>query len=162
MYYQNINKDISSWFALNYIKYYNKERLELIKKICDELNHIEYVSKYQMKFQKPDPSIFINKKKEKNRKRIRKEPPKELRCIALVCDKTQCKLSKLKNKEYCGRHVKTRKYGTINDNSFNDRTHIFVKKYNEEYLIDTENNIYTYKCPVEKVGILENNNIKFI
>jgi hypothetical protein len=140
--------------------YLNEHKIyinDIIKYICNDLklsnNDIQfYLNKYNNIFFY-SLTDYINNLKN-NKKRNRKLPNDCDRCIALISDKSRCKLAKIKGKSYCGRHSKTIKYGNIN-NIYNSINYIIVKKIlidNTTFLIDKNNNMYSYENPPKLIG----------
>ena len=73
-------------------------------------------------------------------------------CMARKQDGNQCTRRKKDGQEYCGKHIKNRKYGRIDDNSnildklADDDNYImtWIETFNgQEYLVDSNNIVYT-------------------
>ena len=143
--------------------YLNEHKIyinDIIKYICNDLklsnNDIQfYLNKYNNIFFYSLTDYLSNLKNTKKRNRIL--PNDCDRCIALISDKTRCKLARIKNNtSYCGRHSKTIKYGNIN-NIYNNVNYIIVKKIyidNKCFLIDHNNTIYSYENPPKIINSL--------
>ena len=126
MIYNEVFNLINSIYLNNHESYTN----ELIQFICtdlkiDPLDIQFFCNKYNSIFFYSLTDYINNLKNSK--KRNRKLPNDCDRCIALISDKSRCKLAKIKDQSYCGRHSKTIKYGNIN-NIYNAVNYIIVKK----------------------------------
>jgi len=148
MIYNEVFNLINSIYLNNHESYTN----ELIQFICtdlkiDPLDIQFFCNKYNSIFFYSLTDYINNLKNSK--KRNRKLPNDCDRCIALISDKSRCKLAKIKDQSYCGRHSKTIKYGNIN-NIYNAVNYIIVKKIlidNTTFLIDKNDNLYSYENP---------------
>ena len=115
MLYNEVYKLINDIYLNNHESYTN----EIIQFICNDLKidplDIQFFcNKYNSIFFYSLTDYINNLKNSK--KRNRKLPNDCDRCIALISDKSRCKLAKIKGQSYCGRHSKTIKYGNINNN----------------------------------------------
>jgi len=148
MLYNEVYKLINDIYLNNHESYTN----DIIQFICtdlkiDPLDIQFFCNKYNSIFFYSLTDYINNLKNSK--KRNRKLPNDGDRCIALISDKSRCKLAKIKGQSYCGRHSKTIKYGNIN-NIYNSVNYIIVKKIlidNTTFLIDKNNNLYSYENP---------------
>ena len=148
MLYNEVYKLINDIYLNNHESYTN----EIIQFICNDLKidplDIQFFcNKYNSIFFYSLTDYINNLKNSK--KRNRKLPNDCDRCIALISDKSRCKLAKIKGQSYCGRHSKTIKYGNIN-NIYNAVNYIIVKKIlidNTTFLIDKNDNLYSYENP---------------
>jgi len=153
MLYNEVYKLINDIYLNNHESYTN----DIIQFICtdlkiDPLDTQFFCIKYNSIFFYSLTDYINNLKNSK--KRNRKLPNDCNRCIALISDKSRCKLAKIKNQSYCGRHSKTIKYGNIN-NIYNAVNYIIVKKIlidNTTFLIDKNDNLYSYKNPPKLIG----------
>lgn len=115
------------------------------------------------------------------KKRIKRKIDKDKQCMGRKIDREQCTRSRREDSEYCKSHEKTLKYGRIDDTSFdevpkrprgrkkkNDNSDYIATKAviieNIKYLVDNDNNVYTYniEAPIElgKYDISSNTIIK--
>ena len=155
MLYNEVYKLINDIYLNNHESYTN----EIIQFICNDLKidplDIQFFcNKYNSIFFYSLTDYINNLKNSK--KRNRKLPNDCDRCIALISDKSRCKLAKIKGQSYCGRHSKTIKYGNIN-NIYNNVNYIIVKKIyidNKCFLIDHNNTIYSYENPPKIINSL--------
>ena len=161
------NEEFSIFIVETYLKYKKQIRDIFIRNICERLQYENY-KEVQEVFKQPNKDIFLKnvliKKKTSSKRRKRKEPPPEYRCHALIMNKSQCKLSRINNTLYCGRHTNNRQYGTIDSDEISDNEPLlakFIKYNNREYILDNKNNIYTNTHPAKKIGILQDDNILF-
>ena len=153
MLYNEVYKLINDIYLNNHESYTN----EIIQFICtdlkiDPLDIQFFCNKYNSIFFYSLTDYINNLKNSK--KRNRKLPNDCDRCIALISDKSRCKLAKIKGQSYCGRHSKTIKYGNIN-NIYNSVNYIIVKKIlinNTTFLIDKNDNLYSYENPPKLIG----------
>ena len=84
----------------------DKNLLEIFKDISEEFDiHYDKLKNYAY------PKFF--KKKKKRKKTILKEGE---RCMARKQDGEQCTRRKKDTHEYCGKHIKNRPYGRIDNN----------------------------------------------
>ena len=92
------------------------------------------------------------------KKRKRKNVKSENLCMARKQDGNQCTRRRKDGCDFCGKHIKNRKYGRIDDNSniidklAEDDNYImtWVENFNgTEYLVDSNNIVYTkdVDCP---------------
>ena len=124
MLYNEVYKLINDIYLNNHESYTN----EIIQFICtdlkiDPIDTQFFCNKYNSIFFYSLTDYINNLKNSK--KRNRKLPNDCDRCIALISDKSRCKLAKIKGQSYCGRHSKTIKYGNIN-NIYNAVNYIIV------------------------------------
>lgn len=94
------------------------------------------------------------------------------RCMARKQDGDQCTRKRKNNLEYCGKHLKNRKYGRIDDISQitdtlinNDNIIItWVEEFNgKKYLIDDNNIVYSFNIDLPKIiGIKINSDLKLL
>ena len=108
----------------------DKNLLEIFKDISET---------FDISYEKLKNEFFhkIFKRKKKRKKTILKEGE---RCMARKQDGEQCTRRKKDTHEYCGKHIKNRPYGRIDNN---DNNRIKVKNKKEiEYLIDDDKIIY--------------------
>ena len=153
MLYNEVYKLINDIYLNNHESYTN----EIIQFICNDLKidplDIQFFcNKYNSIFFYSLTDYINNLKNSK--KRNRKLPNDCDRCIALISDKSRCKLAKIKGQSYCGRHSKTIKYGNIN-NIYNAVNYIIVKKIlidNTTFLIDKNDNLDSYENPPKLIG----------
>ena len=110
-------------------------------------------------------NISIKKKKKKN-----KLEPNCL-CMARKQDGNQCTRRRKDNNEYCGKHIKNRRFGRIDEHSYNidklaendNYIMTWVEVFDgEEYLVDSNNVVYSRDISSPKIvgkkngeGILE-------
>jgi len=71
--------------------------------------------------------------------------PVENICLAKKADGERCTRQKKTGSEYCGKHINSQKFGSVNDSMDEDK---YIVTYSEiingiEYLVDTNNIVYT-------------------
>ena len=80
-------------------------------------------------------------------------------------DGKQCTRRKKDNNDFCGKHISCQKYGRIDDNN-NDKLNdellrtVLINIDNIDYLIDDENNLFTFHLEApEYIGKYINNSV---
>ena len=89
------------------------------------------------------------------------------KCLARKQDGLQCTRNKKPNKDFCGKHLHSRKFGRVDDNQYMDNTldNECIKTHVEninanDYLVDDDNYVYTNNIEnPELIGRKENNSI---
>lgn len=140
---ENISRDIISLYSDNL-----KNILINISKEYDIDKNV-LLSKYLK---------FDNLRSKKKKKKTELLP--SCLCMARKQDGNQCTRRRKQGGEFCGKHIKNRKYGRIDDNSnivgklAEDDNYImtWVEIFNgKEYLVDTNNVVYTKNISSPKI-----------
>jgi len=140
---ENISRDI--------INLYSHNLKNILTSIAKEYNidKNSLISKY----------INFDNLKSKKKKKKNELLPSCL-CMARKQDGNQCTRRRKQEGEFCGKHIKNKKYGRIDDNSnivgklAEDDNYImtWVEIFNgKEYLVDTNNIVYTKNISSPKI-----------
>jgi hypothetical protein len=157
--------DIKPFIPNNILSIITDEFELLLDKISNDygLDNEEIKKKYKADISKIGMKIGI-------KKRNRRVLPVELQCMGRKIDGLQCTRSKRPGKNYCLSHLKSLPYGSIDDNSYQTKQKgkrgrkKKVETYNSDeyiathlevingiqYLIDDDENVYTYNIDKPK------------